>query len=215
MKIRKIAAIAAVVAVCAALFTACSKDNADEQTTSSDTDNTTAAETTAAAESVSDTESSTETEAETDTETEQEESDTEVSEDDEAISNNILMPIAEAALAVGEWPSLWEVEDSDILSDYFLLDSANSNYKNMLVLQCPMSANMTEIIIIEADDVSAAVSDLEARQKKAQEQDAFYPADVERAGASVVGSEGNYAYFLMGDNTPEAEKAITDYINAM
>lgn len=215
MKIRKIAAIAAVVAVCAALFTACSKDNADEQTTSSDTDNTTTAETTAAAESVSDTESSTETEAETDTETEQEESDTEVSEDDEAISNNILMPIAEAALAVGEWPSLWEVEDSDILSDYFLLDSANSNYKNMLVLQCPMSANMTEIIIIEADDVSAAVSDLEARQKKAQEQDAFYPADVERAGASVVGSVGSYAYFLVGDNTPDAEKAITDYINAM
>lgn len=208
MKIRKIAAIAAVAAVCAALFTACSKDNADEQTTSATTGDTTSAETTAAAESVSDTE----TEAETDTETEQE---TEVSEDDEAISNNILMPIAEAALAVGEWPSLWEVEDPDILSDYFLLDSANSNYKNMLVLQCPMSANMTEIIIIEADDVSAAVSDLEARQKKAQEQDAFYPADVERAGASVVGSEGNYAYFLMGDNTPEAEKAITDYINAM
>lgn len=215
MKIRKIAAIAAVAAVCAALFTACSKDNADEQTTSATTGDTTSAETTAAAESVSDTKSSTETEAETDTETEQEESDTEVSEDDEAISNNILMPIAEAALAVGEWPSLWEVEDSDILSDYFLLDSANSNYKNMLVLQCPMSANMAEIIIIEADDVSAAVSDLEARQKKAQEQDAFYPADVERAGASVVGSEGNYAYFLMGDNTPEAEKAITDYINAM
>ena len=125
------------------------------------------------------------------------------------------MPIAEAALAVGEWPALWEVEDPDTLSDYFLLDSANSNYKNMLVLQCPMSANMTEIIIIEADDVSAAVSDLEARQKKAQEQDAFYPADVERAGASVVGSVGSYAYFLVGDNTPDAEKAITDYINAM
>lgn len=208
MKIRKIAAIAAVAAVCAVLFTACSKDNADEQTTSATTGDTTSAETTAAAESVSDTE----TEAETDTETEQE---TEVSEDDEAISNNILMPIAEAALAVGEWPSLWEVEDPDTLSDYFLLDSANSNYKNMLVLQCPMSANMTEIIIIEADDVSAAVSDLEARQKKAQEQDAFYPADVERAGASVVGSVGSYAYFLVGDNTPDAEKAITDYINAM
>lgn len=208
MKIRKIAAIAAVAAVCAVLFTACSKDNADEQTTSATTGDTTSAETTAAAESVSDTE----TEAETDTETEQE---TEVSEDDEAISNNILMPIAEAALAVGEWPALWEVEDPDTLSDYFLLDSANSNYKNMLVLQCPMSANMTEIIIIEADDVSAAVSDLEARQKKAQEQDAFYPADVERAGASVVGSVGSYAYFLVGDNTPDAEKAITDYINAM
>lgn len=208
MKIRKIAAIAAVAAVCAVLFTACSKDNADEQTTSATTGDTTSAETTAAAESVSDTE----TEAETDTETEQE---AEVSEDDEAISNNILMPIAEAALAVGEWPSLWEVEDPDTLSDYFLLDSANSNYKNMLVLQCPMSANMTEIIIIEADDVSAAVSDLEARQKKAQEQDAFYPADVERAGASVVGSVGSYAYFLVGDNTPDAEKAITDYINAM
>lgn len=215
MKIRKIAAITAVIAVCAALFTACSKDNADEQTTSADTSDTTSAESTSAAESVSDTESSTDTESESDTETDTEESADEGAEDEETISNNTLMPIAEAALAVGEWPSLWEVEDPDILSDYFLLDYNNSNYKNMLVLQCPMSANMTEIIIIEADDVSAAAADLEARQKKAQEQDAFYPADVERAGASVVGSEGNYAYFLMGDNTPDAEKAITDYIKAM
>lgn len=210
MKISKIAAIAAVAVVCAALFTACGKGNADEKTTSAETSGTTAAEDTSA-----NTESSIGSETGADTEAEQENNDAEDNGNEEAISNNTLMPIAEAALAVGEWPMLWEVSDSDILKDFFLLEDMNSNYKNLLVLQCPMSSNMTEIIIIEADDVSDAKSDLEARQKKAQDQDAFYPADVERAGASVVGSEGSYAYFLMGDNTPDAEKAITDYIKAM
>lgn len=207
MKIWKTAAIAV---VCAALLTACGKGNADEKTTSAETSGTTSAENTTA-----NTESSIGSETAADTEAEQENNDAEDGGDEESISNNTLMPIAEAALAVGEWPMLWEVSDSDILKDFFLLDDMNPNYKNLLVLQCPMSSNMTEIIIIEADDVSEAKSDLEARRKKAQDQDAFYPADVERAGASVVGSEGSYAYFLMGDNTPDAEKAITDYIKAM
>ena len=78
-----------------------------------------------------------------------------------------------------------------------------------------MSANMTEIILIQAEDVSAAKADLEARQKKAQEQDAFYPDDVERAGASIVGTEGDYAYFLMGDNASTAETEIVNYIKNM
>lgn len=220
MKFRKVITAAAVLTACALILTACGKDSAEETTSAPD----------------SETETTTESSSETTEETTTESAPNDVSEDlsadvPEDIPNednaeeqpeeipaegqNPLQPIADAALAVGEWPSLWEVTDPQLISDFFLLDAANENYQNLLILQCPMSANMTEIIIIKANDVSAAKADLEARQKKAQEQDAFYPDDVERAAASVVGTEGDYAYFLVGDNTPEAETEIVNYIKNM
>lgn len=108
-----------------------------------------------------------------------------------------------------DWPSLSEVSDEFILSDYFLLDKNNPNYEQLIVMQCPMSAVMCEIIIIKADDVDAAKADLEARQKKAQDTDAFYPDDIERAGNSIVGTKGDYAYFLICENPSEAEELLT------
>lgn len=198
MKIRNIAAVLAAV-LCIGLA-GCSDSTADEVTTSAD--NTTTSETTEAA-----------------PETEAAEADTDGTEDnspaEEVGSANPLQHIADAGLAVGEWPALWEVDDAQLLEDFFLLDASNENYKNMIVLQCPMSANMTELIIIEANDVDAAKTDLEARQKKAQEQDAWYPDDIERAGASIVGTEGDYAYFILCGNPDEVEKALTDYIKSL
>ncbi|MCM1328521.1 MAG: DUF4358 domain-containing protein [Ruminococcus sp.] len=198
MKFRKFFTAAAVLAACALILTACGKESTEE-TTSAETETETSAETATAAETTEETVPE------------------EVSEDttEEEISDNPLQPIADAALAVGEWPMLWEVDDPMLISDFFLLDAENDNYQNMLILQCPMSANMTEIILIKAEDVSAAKADLEARRKKAQEQDAFYPDDVERAGASIVGTEGDYAYFLMGDNAASAETEIVNYIKNM
>ena len=184
-------------------LTGCSDSTTDEVTTSAEN----SSETT----TVSETESQGETEAT--------EADTEDTGDNdpgsESGSANPLRPIADAGLAVGEWPFMDEVKDSFILEDFFLLDASNENYRNMIVMQCPMSANMSELIIIEADDVDAARADLEARQKKAQEQDAWYPDDVERAGASIVGTEGDYAYFILCGSTDEVEKAVTDYIKSL
>ena len=220
MKFRKIITAAAVLTACALILSACGKDSTEETTSAPDSETGTT------------TESSSETTEETTTESVPNDVSEDVSSDvPEDIPNednaeeqpeeipaegqNPLQPIADAALAVGEWPTLWEVTDPQLISDFFLLDASNENYQNLLILQCPMSANMTEIIIIQAEDVSAAKADLEARQKKAQEQDAFYPDDVERAAASVVGTEGDYAYFLMGDNTPSAETEIVNYIKNM
>ncbi len=112
-----------------------------------------------------------------------------------------------------DWPSLAEVNDEFILSDYFLLDKNNPNYEQLIVMQCPMSAVMCEIIIIKADDVDAAKADLKARQKKAQDTDAFYPDDIERAGNSIVGTKGDYAYFLICENPTEAESLLTAAID--
>lgn len=127
-------------------------------------------------------------------------------------SANPLQPLADAATSVGEWPALMEVTDPQMLSDFFLLDAGNENYRNMIVLQCPMSATMTELIIIETSDTDAAVSDLEARRQKAIEQDAFYPNDVDLANASIVGTEGDYAYFILAWDAAEAEKALAEAV---
>lgn len=217
-RITKLAAIIAAAALAGVMLTACSGGNAEETT----------AETTTAAEVVteSETESETEaaepetevevTEAETETEAEETESeestdDTDAAEDDTAA--NPLMPLVDAAMSVGEWPWLEEVTDAQVISDFFLMDS--TKYEQSVFMQCPMSATMCEIIIVKSDDVDSAKADLEARQKKAQDTDAFYPADVERAGASIVGTEGSYAYFIMADSASDVEDALVEAIKAI
>lgn len=149
--------------------------------------------------------------------------DTEVSSDegvepvipDETVSDNPLFPAVEKAFAESEWPAMMEVTDETILKEFFLLDPSNENYKEMIVMQCPISAVMSEIIIINADDVSAAEADLEARKTKAIEQDAWYPKDQELAAASIVGTDGNYAYFIIGENAASAETSINEYISSL
>lgn len=217
MNIKKIIAMASALAVCASMMTACGSDSAEEEVTSADTTVSESVESEADTEIAPETEGDTESEAPAESETEAPEEDAPAEDGtvDGAISNNPLQPIADAALAVGEWPALMEVTDEMMLTDFFLLDPANANYRNLLVLQCPMSAVMTEIIIIEADDVEAAKADLTARRDKAISQDAWYPNDVEVAESSIVGSEGNYAYFILAQNSADAEPAIVDAIKAL
>lgn len=203
MYTKKITA-AALLSLCLLTLSSCGKDSTEGTASATESETTTADTTTASA--TADTTAGTEdNSAEV----------TENTEEDNTEAINPLMDIADAAISANEWPSLWEVTDKQLISDYFTLDADNANYKNLLVLQCPMSANLSEIIIIEADDVNAAKEDLEARREKAQTMDAFYPDDVERAGSSIVGIEGRYAYFLMGDPAADAETVIVDYIKGM
>lgn len=198
---KKIIAAAAAIAMCA-MLAACGGDSGSADNAS------TSAESTSAAADVSETE----TETEADTEEAEVESGTVEGVTD---SENPLQSLADAATSVGEWPVLMEVTDPQMLSDFFLLDAENKNYRNMIVLQCPMSATMTELIIIETSDTDAAVSDLEARKQKAIEQDAFYPNDVDLANASIVGTEGDYAYFILAWDAAEAEKALAEAVKAL
>lgn len=127
-------------------------------------------------------------------------------------TTNPLKPIIEKITSESEWPALDIVTDPTILSEYFLLDASNENYKEMIVMQCPISAVMSEIIIIQADDVDAAAEDLKARQQKAIDQDAWYPDDIDMANNSIVGTCGDYAYFIIGSEAETAEKIINDYV---
>ena len=201
---KTIAAISAL-ALSASLLTACGGNDGNAETSapsetpavSDETDTSIAAEEDGSEAAADDTDDAGETDGEEDADA------------------NPLQPLADAALSVGEWPSLWEVTDPMMLSDFFLLDAANENYRNMIVLQCPMSATMTELIIIEADNAESAKTDLEARRQKAIDQDAFYPNDVDLANASIVGTEGNYAYFILAGSAAEAETALVEAIKAL
>lgn len=132
---------------------------------------------------------------------------------DEETSENPLYPAVEKALSESEWPSMSEITDEVILKEFFLLNPAN--YDEFIVMQCPISAIMSEIIIIKSDDVASAEADLEARQKKAIDTDAWYPEDQELAASSIVGTNGDYAYFIIGTNASDAEKSINDYISSL
>ena len=227
---KKIIAAISAIAMCAAMFTACGKDtNVPSEETTVDT---TIAEVTD--ETVNDTavegdiiiseedtteETTVETMEEVPAETEEsadEPAEDEVpSEDEGEVGANPLQGVVDAALAVGEWPAMMEITDEMMLTEYFMIDPANANYRNCMVMQCPMSATMSEIIIIEADDVDAAKADLDARRNKAITQDAWYPNDVELAEASIVGTEGNYAYFILAGSAAEAETAIVEALKAL
>lgn len=240
---RKITAMLAAL-VLAAAFTGCGAKN-DNNTVQEDTAITEASQAAAETEIASETEASADTESDTESETESEtEADTEdapedvlidddadISADDEfpeddvpeeeiegvvdAASDNPLYPVIETITSQTEWPFLSEITDDVILKEFFLLDPENSNYNRMIVMQCPMSATMSEIIIIDAEDVEAAKADLDARRTKAIEVDAWYPNDQELAAASIVGSTGNYAYFIIGQSAAEAETILVDAVNAL
>lgn len=130
----------------------------------------------------------------------------------EEVSDNPLMPIIDKVLEESEWPTLMEVTDETILKDYFLLDNSDGKYEQMIVMQCPMSAQMSEIIIIKSSDSKSAFEALSARRQKAIDTDAWYPADKELADASIVGSNGDYAYFIIGINAEAAEKTILEQL---
>lgn len=218
MKTKKFQAVSfftAALLICTAAFTACGNDSSGEaEITASQTQSETAVQTEEnnGEENTENTEISDEnTDDNTDGDTD---GNTDSGDQGTSSAGGILSAAADAALADAPWPAMERLEDAEFVSDFFLLDMGNENYKDIIILKCPMSANLSELIIIEADDVSAAQADLEARKKKAQEQDAWYPDDVEKAGASIVGTEGSYAYFIMGSEPESVEAALTDYLRS-
>lgn len=124
-------------------------------------------------------------------------------------SNNDVSRISDAINQTGEWTSLMEVDDAESLKEYFQLDPANENYIEISVKQAMISAAFAEIIVIKAADgkVDDVVKDLEDRKKKLIEQDAFYPEHKDVAEQALIGSEGNFAYLIVGS---EDNKACED-----
>lgn len=221
---KKILAAVAALAMTGLLLAGCGNNNETVTETTTEAATESVAETVTEAteetteETTEDSDEAADTDAATDEVTDGEETD---SSDDDTIKpmfdEENVNPLQNLVLAAmgdfSDWPVLAEISDEYILSDYFLLDKNNANYEQLIVMQCPMSAQMCEIIIIKASDVDAAKADLEARQKKAQDTDAFYPNDIDRAANSIVGTKGDYAYFFLCENPTAAEELLTAAIN--
>lgn len=129
--------------------------------------------------------------------------DVNISEDEERnkIKNSIIEVINKTEHAFMD-----EVTDPTILSEFFLIDVQDEKLDEIVVYQCPMSATMSEIIVLKSSDSEYAKGILEARKEKAISQDAWYPADQENAAAAVVDSVGDYSYFIL--NGSSADDAI-------
>lgn len=109
-----------------------------------------------------------------------------------------------------EWASLDEITDDETIKEFFKLDKSNPDYKDMIVMQCPMSSVVAEIIIIEAQDGKAedAVNALKERRQKLIDVDAFYPDSKEIAEQSITGTYHNVAYFIAGENAQQSEDIL-------
>lgn len=114
-----------------------------------------------------------------------------------------------------EWASLTTIEDEELISEFFTLDANNSNYRQLLVKQCPMSAVISEIILIQSNDVQSAMEDLQTRKQKLIDVDAYYPEHKEIAENSIVGSYGDIAYFIASETAEESETVLREYLDGL
>ena len=110
-------------------------------------------------------------------------------------------------ISSGEWAVMEPVTDEYILKTRFLIDDP-AGYDELIVMECPASAVVSEIILIRDEDTAAAEELLERRRAKAIEKDSLYPEDRKIAESSVVGTVGQLAYFIMGEYAREGEEAL-------
>lgn len=149
---------------------------------------------------------------------ESETSQDETSSSDDTTSNSDVVDLhamVDEVTSKVEWASLSEVDDKDIIQEYFTLQADNPNYKQILVMQCPMSAVIAEIILIQAEDTQSAMQDLQVRKDKLINTDAFYPEHKEIAEQSIVGSYGDIVYFIADYDAQESEKVLLEYLKTL
>lgn len=190
-------------------ISSCGKKNEETTTPAATTTAETTAETTTEA---------TTTEAETTTETEaatEEATDTSVPENEDSAEaeTNDCEKLVNAVLNSGiEFGATALVEDEEWLADGMgynldLIDEYG-------VATALMSVHLIEIAVIKPaegkmDDVIAMLNE---RKQKLLDEVAFYPAQVEAAEKTVVGSKGEYAYLICDNSAAEAETKLIEAI---
>lgn len=138
--------------------------------------------------------------------------DTSISTENQAIDLNAIVNEVTSKI---EWAMLDTIDDASIINEFFTLDAENSNYNQLLVMQCPMSAVIAEIILIDANDVDSAIQDLNVRRDKLINTDAYYPEHKEIAEQSIIGNRGNIVYFIASQNAQESEKILLEYLDSL
>lgn len=191
-----------IMCMCAVIASGCNS------VTEEPVETTTATEITTTMTEVVTTEDTAVTEEVTEVETSEESTTAEISEE----RAKIISAITETISAV-EHAYMEEVTDPVILNEFFLIDVSDERFEEVVVYQCPMSATMSEIIVIKSSDIEYAEEVLNNRREKAKTQDAWYPADVENAEASIVGTTGDYAYFIINSTAADDESKLVSLLS--
>ena len=194
-------------------ISSCGKKNEETTTPAA----TTTAETTAETTTEATTEATT-TEAETTTETEaatEEATDTSVPENEDSAEaeTNDCEKLVNAVLNSGiEFGATALVEDEEWLSEGMgynldLIDEYG-------VATALMSVHLIEIAVIKPAEgkMEDVIAMLNERKQKLLDEVAFYPAQVEAAEKTVVGSKGEYAYLICDTSAAEAETKLIEAI---
>lgn len=139
----------------------------------------------------------------------------EESSQNENLKNVDLNAIVDEITSKIEWASLDTVQDDTLISEFFTLDVNNPNYKQLLVKQCPMSAVIAEIILVQTTDVNSTMKDLEVRKQKLINTDAYYPEHKKIAEESIIGNYDDIVYFIASDSAKDSEKILIEYLDSL
>ncbi|MGN1411424.1 MAG: hypothetical protein ACI4WH_02795 [Oscillospiraceae bacterium] len=148
------------------------------------------------------------------TTTQEEVSKSEVTQNETSTSVDLNAIVDEITSKI-EWASLDTVEDDALISEFFTLDTNNPNYKQLLIKQCPMSAVIAEIILVQTNDINSTMEDLEVRKQKLINTDAYYPEHKRIAEESIVGNYDDIVYFIACDSAKDSEKILIEYLDSL
>ena len=158
------------------------------------------------------------TEAETTTETEaatEEATDTSVPENEDSAEaeTNDCEKLVNAVLNSGiEFGATALVEDEELLSDVMGYDlDLIDEYGVATAL---MSVHLIEIAVVKPAEgkMEDVLKMFNERKEKLINELAFYPAQVEAAEKTVIGSKGEYAYLICDNSAAEAEEKLIEAI---
>lgn len=202
---KKLLALTLSLAMAAAFLTACGNDE-DSSSTSETTPASNVSDSSSEDDSVADDSS-------------EDESIADESTDDSASGEVTAQSAVDYALTVGEWgmginanflDSEFVEDKNAYLTEY--LGVSGEEFNEVALAISMISAQPDTIMVIDAgENLDAAVAALE-NFKEMKIGSAWYPEETEVYSAAVVGSVGNYAYYIAHRTVADVETALKDYL---
>ena len=131
----------------------------------------------------------------------------EVSDDDVSCEG-----LALTALNSGNFPEMVKATDSTLLDT--IMDFSKYGITDYCVYQQAISVELSEIIVVRAEDSEGAYSALMDRKNSLIRQFATYPEQAKTANQTVVFKKGNICVLIASDSPLEAEKALLAKLKA-
>lgn len=124
-----------------------------------------------------------------------------------------LEELAQIITQSGEWPSMYAPEDTEF-EDYFGTSKTDERFGEIYGTFCPMSAILTEVILIKpvGGREQDAQDFLDERKALLIEKYAYYPSDKELAENAKVGSANGIYYLICAQSAESAEAALKEYL---